>query len=141
MLTRWLSKTEEALNGANCAIVFDFNDIAAATTATAVTALSVLAGHKVQVVGYKQITAFDRSGTGAATLNVGDGNSATSLMAAIVIAVDGTEIIYHIGGSPVVYLVDDTVDFFWTDSGSMAYTSGKGVVYLHVQYMPDWPNS
>lgn len=139
MLTRILTKTEEEITGATLAIIFDYADIAAATSGVAIPALSVLAGTKVQCVGYKQITAFDRSGTGAAALTVGDGDSATALMASTVIAVDGTEITYHIGGSAKVYLADDSVDLFVTDAGSMTYTSGKGILYFKVTDMNKWP--
>lgn len=138
MLTRILSKTEQDLYGANMALVLDFNDVAAATSTVAVNAISVLAGTKVQVVGMKLVTAFDITGTGDLTINVGDGGSATALMAAAVVAVDGTEILYHVGGSAKVYLVDDTVDLFWTAT-SMAYTSGKLVLYLAVNDMNKWP--
>jgi len=138
MKTRWLSKTDEEITGANLALILDYTDVAAATTATAVPSLSVLAGTKVQVVGFKLNTAFDISGTGALTVSVGDGGSATALMAAIVVAVDGTEILYHVGGSPKVYLVDDTVDLFWTDATSLAYTSGKCTFYLKVQDINTW---
>lgn len=140
MKTRWLSKTEKDSFSANLALILDYNDVAAATSTVAVNALSVVAGTKVQVVGYRLTTAFDITGTGDLTLSVGDGGSATSLMAAIVAAVDGTEILYHVGGSPKVYLVDDTVDLFWTAT-SMAYTSGQCIVYLAVDDLNAWPNA
>lgn len=139
MKTRIASEVEKAQFGYDIAITYDYADVAAATTGTAVAALSVLAGTKVQVVGHKLTTAFDITGTGALTLSVGDGGSATALMAASVIAVDGTEVLWHVGGSAKVYLVDDTVDLFWTDATSMAYTSGQGVVYLRVEDMNKWP--
>lgn len=138
MKTLILSATDKLMTGADIALVFGFADVAAATTATAVNTLSVLAGTKVQVVGMKLSTPFDISGTGALTLSVGDGGSATALMAAVVVAVDGTEILYHVGGSAKVYLVDDTVDVFWTDATSLAYTSGECTVYLRVEDMNQW---
>jgi len=138
MKTRILSNVEKQQFNADIAISFDYADVAAATTTVANNALSVLAGTKVQVVGYRQITPFDISGTGALTVSVGDGDSATALMAAIQIAVDDTEITYHIGGSAKVYLVDDTVDIFFTSS-AIGFTSGKGVVYLSVQDMNALP--
>lgn len=138
MLTRILSKTEKEIFGANIALVLDFNDVAAATSTVAATPTSVLAGTKAQVVGLKLVTAFDITGTGNLTVSVGDGNSATALMAAVQVAVDNTEILYHIGGSAYVYLVDDTIDIFWTAS-SMAYTSGKLVLYLSIADMNEWP--
>lgn len=138
MKTRILSKTEKELTGADIALIFDFNDVAAATSTVAVNVLSVLAGHKVQCVGAKLITAFDISGSGNLTLSLGDGGSATALTAAFQVAVDDTEILYHVGGSAKVYLVDDTVDAFWTAS-SMAYTSGEVAVYLRVEDMNKWP--
>lgn len=139
MKTRILSFTEKTLMGADIALTLDFNDVAAATTATAANPTSVLAGHKVQVVGMKLNTAFDVTGTGALTISVGDGGSATALMAAVVVAVDGTEVYWHVGGSAKVYLVDDTVDIFWTDATSMAYTSGSLTLYLRVENMNEWP--
>ena len=139
MKTRIASALEKAQFGYDIAITYDYVDVAAATTATAVPGPSVLAGAKVQVVGHKLITAFDGGAGTALTLSVGDGGSATALMAATVIAVDGTEVYWHVGGSAKVYLVDDAVDFFWTDAGSMAYTSGQGVVYLRVENMTEWP--
>lgn len=138
MKTLTLSATEKLEAGANMALVLDFNDVAAATSTVAVNALSVLAGHKIQVVGLKLVTPFDITGTGNLTLSVGDGGSATALMAAVQVALDDTEILYHVGGSAKVYLVDDTVDLFWTAS-SMAYTAGKVVLYLRVDNMNDWP--
>jgi len=102
MLTRILSKTEKDITRADIALILDYADVAAATSTVAVTSLSVIAGHKVQV------------------------------------ALDDTEILYHVGGSAKVYLVDDTVDVFWTAS-SMAYTSGKLAVYLAVEDMNKWP--
>lgn len=138
MLTRVLSKTEKDITRADMALVLDYTDTAAATSTVAVNSLSVLAGHKVQVVGMKLVTAFDITGTGNLTISVGDGGSATALMAAVQVAVDDTEILYHVGGSAKVYLVDDTVDVFWT-AGSMAYTSGKLVLYLAVEDMNKWP--
>jgi len=141
MLTRLLTKTEEDITGASMALILDYTDAAAATDATAVNALSVLAGHKVQVVGMKLITAFDITGTGNLTISVGDGGSATALMAAVQVAADDTEILYHVGGSAKVYLVDDTVDVFWDTTGvSLAnYTSGKLALYLKVTNMNQWP--
>lgn len=138
MLTRILSKTEKDITRADIALVLDYADVAAATSTVAVNALSVIAGHKVQVVGMKLVTAFDITGTGNLTISVGDGGSATALTAAVQVALDDTEILYHVGGSAKVYLVDDTVDVFWTAS-SMAYTSGKLVIYLAVEDMNKWP--
>lgn len=133
-----LSKTDREVYGADIMVKYDFTDVAAATTGTAVNALSVLAGTKVQCVGHIMDTAFDVTGTGALTVSVGDGGSATALMAASVIAVDGTEVFYHVGGSAKVYLVDDTVDIFWTDATSMAYTSGAGRLFFAVNDMNKW---
>lgn len=138
MKTRILSKTEKDLTGADLMLVFDYADVAAATSTVAVNVLSVLAGMKVQVVGAKLVTAFDITGTGALTFSVGDGGSATALTAAFQVALDDTEILYHVGGSAKVYLVDDTVDVFWTAS-SMAYTSGELAVYLRVEDTNKWP--
>ena len=139
MKTRVLSKTEKDLTRADIALILDYNDVAAATSTVAATPTSVLAGMKCQVVGMKLKTVFDITGTGNLTISVGDGGSATSLMAAVQVAVDNTEILYHIGGNAVVYLVDDTIDIFWTAS-SMAYTSGELVLYLAVEDMNRWPN-
>lgn len=138
MKTRLLSTPEKALTGADVALTLDYNDVAAATSTVAVNSYTVLAGHKVQVVGMKLNTAFDISGSGDLTISVGDGGSATALMAAVQVAVDGTEILYHVGGSAKVYLVDDTVDVFWT-AASMAYTSGSLTLYLRVENMNEWP--
>lgn len=141
MKTRILSKTEKELTGADIALVLDYADAAAATDTVAVNALSVLAGHKVQVVGMKLLTAFDGAGTGNLTISVGDGGSATALMAAVQVAVDDTEILYHVGGSAKVYLVDDTVDVFWDTTGVAitVYTTGELVLYLSVSDMNKWP--
>ncbi len=139
MKTQILSKTDgDLFGGANMALTLDFNDVAAATTTVAVNAIAVLAGAKAQVLGLKLNTAFDITGTGNLTLSVGDGNSATSLMAAVQVAVDNTEILYHVGGSPIVYLADDTIDLFWT-AASMAYTSGSVTLYLFVRNLNDLP--
>lgn len=138
MLTRWLSKTEKEITRADLALVLNYADVAAATSTVAAPALSVLAGTKVQVVGMKLTTPFDISGSGNLTISIGDGDSATALTAAIQVALDNTEILYHIGGSAKVYLVDDAVDVFWT-AGSMAYTTGEIVVYLAVEDMNKWP--
>lgn len=141
MKTRVLSKTEKDLTRADIALVLDFNDAAAATDATAVNVVSVLAGHKCQVVGMKVLTAFDCSGTGNLTISVGDGGSATALMAAVQVAVDDTEVLWHVGGSAKVYLVDDTIDVFWDTTGVAlsTYTSGELVVYLAIEDMNRWP--
>ena len=127
-----LSLTDKRQFGADVAVTLDYTDVAAATSGAAVSILNVLAGHKVQCIGAKLNTAFDRSGTGALAFTLGDGNSATGLHGSTVIAVDGTEILFTAGGSPVAYSVDDTVDIFFTDSGSMAYTSGSITLYLSV---------
>lgn len=141
MLTRILSKTEQDLYGANMALVLEAADAAAATDATAVNVLSVPAGMKVQVVGMKLVTAFDGTGTGNLTISVGDGDSATALMAAVQVALDDTEILYHVGGSPKVYLAADTVDVFWDTTGVAitVYNTGKLVIYLAVNDMNKWP--
>jgi hypothetical protein len=47
-------------------------------------------------------------------------------------------VFYHVGGSPVAYLADDTVDVFFTDATSMTYTSGKVTFYLSVENMNKW---
>lgn len=131
--------TQAGDSGPNLAISFNAADIAAYTSGAAQAGLSVLAGTKVQVVGMKLVTAFDRSGTGALAVTVGDGDAANALQASTVLAVDGTEILYHVGGSAKAYLVDDTVDFFFTDAGSMAYTTGEVVFYLRVDDLNSWP--
>lgn len=138
MKTTILSSADRLHFGANVALTLDYADAAAATTTVAVPALSVLAGTKVQVVGLKLNTAFDIAGTGNLTLSVGDGDSATALMAALQMAVDNTEILYHIGGSAKVYTADDAVDVFWTAS-SMAYTSGSVTLYLSVANLNELP--
>lgn len=138
MKVRILSKTEKDLFGADMAVVTDFNDVAVATSAAALTGFSVLAGTKVQCVGMKMTTAFDRAGTGALAVTVGDGVSATGLQASTVLAVDGTEVFYHVGGNALVYTVDDTVDLFFTDAGGMAYTVGEVVHYFRVEDMNRW---
>lgn len=141
MLSRILTKTEQDIfRGANLALILDYTDVAAATSTVAATPTSVLAGAVVQCVGMKLITAFDITGTGNLTVSLGDGGSATAVTAAIQVAVDDTEILYHVGGSAKVYTVDDTVDVFWTAS-SMAYTSGKLVFYLAVNNLNDLPIS
>jgi hypothetical protein len=134
----YLSKTDREVYGADIMVKYDFNDVAAATSGTAVPAISVLAGTKVQCVGHVMDTAFDVTGTGALTLSVGDGGSATAVMAATVLAVDGTEVFYHVGGSAKVYLVDDNVDLFFTDATSMAYTAGAGRLFFAVNDMNKW---
>lgn len=139
MKTRILSYAEKAMVGADIAVTFDYADVAAATSGAAIAALSVLAGTKVQVVGMKLSTAFDITGTGALAVTVGDGGAANALQASTVLAVDGTEIPYHVGGSAKVYLVDDTVDVFFTDGTSMAYTSGSVTFYFRVENMNEWP--
>lgn len=139
MKTIILSATDKREFNANVAITLDYTDVAAATSGAAVNILSVIAGTKVQCVGTKLNTAFDRSGTGALAFTIGDGNSATGLHASTVIAVDGTEILYTAGGSPVAYTVDDTVDIFFTDAGSMAYTEGSLTVYLQVENLNKLP--
>ena len=139
MKTRILSNTEMREFNANMAVSFDYNDVAAASTGVAVNGISVLAGTKVQVVGMVLNTAFDITGTGALAVTVGDGGSATALQASTVIAADGTEILWHVGGSAKVYLVDDTVDWFFTDATSMAYTSGKVTFYLNVANLNELP--
>jgi hypothetical protein len=101
-------------------------------------AFSVTAGTKVQCVGMKLPTAFERPLTGALAVTVGDGDAADALMASTVIALDGTEILYHIGGSAKAYLANDTVDVFFTDAGSMAYTSGEVWFYFSVSDMTKW---
>lgn len=140
MKVSWLSKQDRELTNADVAVMFDYNDVAAATSGAAINALSVLAGTRVKCLGYRMPTAFDVTGTGALAVTVGDGGSATALMASSVLAVDGTEIFYHVGGSEKVYLVDDTVDVFFTDATSMAYTSGKVIFYFAVQDMNKWAN-
>jgi len=140
MKTRILTNQEKLQFGADYMLVCDYADVAAATSTVAVNALSVLAGTKVQVVGMRLDTAFDITGTGNLTLSVGDGDSATALMAATQVAVDGTEILYHVGGSAKVYTVADTVDLFWTAS-SMAYTSGKISIFLAVVNLNDAPKA
>lgn len=139
MLKRILSKTEKEITRADMAVILDYNDVAAATSGAANAAISVEAGTKVQCVGYRLITAFDRSGTGALTISVGDGGSATALLSSTVIAADGTEVYYSAGGSAKVYQVDDTVDVFFTDAGGMSYTSGKIVLYFAVENINRWP--
>ncbi len=136
----WASKTDKEMFGYDVAVAYDFNDVAAATSGVAVNGPAILAGAKVQCVGHRLITAFDVSGTGALTVSAGDGGSATALMAASVIAVDGTEVFWHVGGSAKVYLVDDTIDLFFTDATSMAYTVGKGIMYFKVDDMNQWAN-
>ena len=137
MQTRILTPSEKRQFRADVALVLDFNDVAAATSTVAVPSLSVLAGTKVQCVGLRLVTAFN---SGSLTLSIGDGNSATSLTSAVQMATGSTPIAYHVGGSAVVYLVDDTVDVFWTCS-NMAKTSGKVVVYLAVEDMNKLPIS
>ena len=139
MKTRILSFAEKVTTGADLAVTFDYTDVAAATSGAAVPTIGVQAGTKVQVVGMKLNTAFDRAGTGALAVTVGDGDSATALQASTVIAVDGTEILYHAGGSPKVSLVDDNVDVFFTDAGGMTYTSGSVTFYFRVENMNEWP--
>lgn len=143
MKTRILTNQEKLQFGADYMLVCDYADVAAATSTVAVNALSVLAGTKVQVVGMRLDTAFDITGTGNLTLSVGDGDSATALMAATQVAVDGTEILYHVGGSAKVYTVADTVDLFWTayPVGLMAYTSGKISIFLAVVNLNDAPKA
>lgn len=138
MITRILSKTEQEVLGANMALILDYADTAAATSTVAVPAINVLAGTKVQVVGFRLTTPFDITGTGNLTVSMGDGGSATALTAAIQVALDDTEILYHVGGSAKVYLVDDALDVFWTAS-SMAYTAGKCVFYLNVNNLNSLP--
>lgn len=127
--------------GADIGITIDYNDVAGYTSGAAQALLSVKAGTIVQVVGMKLNTAFDRSGTGALAVTVGDGDSATALQASTVIAVDGTEILYHVGGSPKAYLADDTVDAFFTDAGGMTYTSGSVTFYLKVVNLNEMPTA
>lgn len=138
MKLNWLSKTDKEITGADVAVSFDYVDIAAASSGAAINMFSVLAGTKVQCVGMRLLTAFDVSGTGALAVTIGDGGAANSLQASTVIAVDGTEITYHVGGSAKVYTADDTVDAFFTDATSMAYTSGKVIFYLRVEDMNKW---
>lgn len=138
MNVNWLSKTDKEITGADVAISYDYVDVAALTSGVASNMLSVLAGTKVQCVGMVLNTAFDITGTGALAVTLGDGGSATALQASTVLAVDGTEILYHVGGSAKVYLVDDTVDAFFTDATSMAYTSGKVTFYLRIEDMNKW---
>lgn len=140
MKLSWLSKTDKEVTGADVAVMFDHVDIATYTSGAAQAAFSVLAGTRVKCLGYRMPTAFDVTGTGALAATVGDGGSATALMASSVLAVDGTEIFYHVGGSEKVYLVDDTVDVFFTDATSMAYTSGKVIFYFAVSDMNKWAN-
>lgn len=135
----WLSATDKAITGADVAVSYDYSDIATFTSGTATAALSILAGTRVKCLGYRMPVAFDVTGTGALAVTCGDGGSATALMASSVLAVDGTEIFYHVGGSEKVYLVDDTVDMFFTDATSMAYTSGKVTFYFAVSDMNSWP--
>lgn len=135
----WLTATDKSITGADVAVTYDYTDIATFTSGAAQAALSILAGTRVKCLGYRMPTAFDVSGTGALAATVGDGGSATALMASSVLAVDGTEVFYHVGGSEKVYLVDDTVDVFFTDATSMAYTSGKVTFYFAVTDMNRWP--
>jgi hypothetical protein len=127
-----LSKTQHELCGAVLAVTYTWEDVDGFTSATAVPIFNVTAGTKVQCVGMRLNTAFDITGTGALALSVGDGGSATALMASTVIAVDGTEILYSVGGSEKVYLVDDAVDAFFTDATSMAYTSGSVTLFFNI---------
>jgi len=136
----WLSAQDRALIDADVAGMVDYTDVATYTSAAAVAALSVLAGTRVECKGYRMPVAFDRSGTGALAVTVGDGGSATALMASSVLAVDGTEVYYHVGGSAKVYLADDTVDLFFTDAGGMTYTNGKIIFYFKVSDMNKWAN-
>jgi hypothetical protein len=127
-----LSKTQQELTGSLLAVTYTWEDVDGYTSATAVPIFDVKAGSKVQCTGMRLNTAFDVSGTGALALSVGDGGSATALLASTVIAVDGTEILYHVGGSEKVYLVDDAVDAFFTDATSMAYTSGSVTLFFNI---------
>lgn len=135
-----LSKTDgDLFGGANIAVTWDFNDIAGYTSAAAQNVLAILAGTKAQCLGMKLNTAFDVSGTGALTIQVGDTGSANSLLASTVIAVDGTEILYAIGGSAKAYVTADTIQATFTDATSMAYTVGSVTVYLFVRNLNDLP--
>lgn len=133
MKTQVLSNTDKRDFNANLAVTLDYTDVAASTSGSAINMFSVLAGTKVQCVGMKLNTAFDVTGTGALALTVGDGGAANALMASTVVAVDGTEVYYTAGGSAKVYLVDDTVDAFFTDATSMAYTVGSVTLYFQVE--------
>jgi hypothetical protein len=139
MKTKILSATDKREFNANVAITLDYADVAAQTSGAALSIISVLAGAKVTCVGTKLNTPFDVTGTGALAFTIGDGGSATALHASTVIALDGTEILYTAGGSPKVYLVDDTVDIFFTDATSMAYTVGSLTVYLQVENLNELP--
>lgn len=139
MKTLILSATDKREFNANVALTLDYTDVAALTSGAAKALISVLAGTKVQCVGAKLNTAFDITGTGALAFTIGDGGSATALHASTVIAADGTEILYTAGGSAKAYTVDDTVDIFFTDATSMAYTSGSLTVYLQVEDLNKLP--
>lgn len=132
MKTSILSNTDNKFDGANYAVTLDYADVAAATSGVAINLFSILAGTKVQCVGMKLNTAFDITGTGALALTVGDGDAANSLLASTVVAVDGTEILYSAGGSAKAYTANDTVDAFFTDATSMAYTSGSVTLYFRI---------
>jgi hypothetical protein len=144
MLTRWLSKTEEEITGANLLLVLKGDsDTITATDTVAVPLISVLAGTQVQVMGMKLVTPFDGTGTGNLTVSVGDGGSATTLLAATQVALDDTEVLYSAGtGTRKVYLVDDTVDVFWDTTGVAitVYTTGELNLYLKVTNMNAWAN-
>jgi len=133
-----LSKTDQELTGANIAVALDFNDIAASTSGAAIALFTAPVGTKVQCVGYRLETAFDVSGTGALAVTIGDSGSATRLCASAVLAVDGTEVFYHVGGNPYVYLSELAVNAYATDATSMAYTAGKVIYYFSVNDMTKW---
>lgn len=140
MKTQFLSKTDgDLFGGANVAVTFTYADIATYTSGTAVNILAILAGAKVQCLGMKLNTAFDITGTGALAVTLGDTGAANSLQASTVIAVDGTEILYHVGGNAKVYVADDTIQATFTDATSMAYTSGSVTFYLFVRNLNDLP--
>ena len=139
MKTRELSKTEQDIFGSNLALILSWEDANAATTATAVESLSVLAGTKVQVVGARLITTF---GGGGASLQVslGWGGTGDALCGAFEVSADGTYIAYYAGGNAWVPLVADTVDVFWTGL-DLTYTSGKLVFYLAVNDLNKLPKT
>lgn len=140
MKLSWLSKTDKEITGADVAVAFDFNDVAASTSGAAIACFTALAGMKVQCLGYRMPTAFDVTGTGALAVTLGDSGSVTRLMASSVLAVDGTEVFYHVGGSAYVYLTDTAVNAYFTDATSMAYTSGKIIFYFKVEDINKWAN-
>lgn len=140
MKTRILSLTEKTITGADVLFQFDYNDIAGYTSGAAQSILATLAGNKAQIVGMKLITPFDRTGTGALAVTVGDSSAANALQASTVLALDGSYISYHVGGSAKVYTAADNIQFTFTDAGSMAYTVGEVVFYARLEDVNRWPN-